>query len=241
MRTRLVPIVALITLSFAGVCWGAVSASAVPTSEPTPLATGSSQIGFTVVDTAAPTPPPGSGSGGGSGGSGGTGGSGGGSTPPVCVPSTKTPSLTAAPIGTQSALRLTPKTVSQGQDVLVRGSGFRAGEKVVIALYSSPVSLGVFTVRTNGQLYAQVSIPKRTQLGTHTVRATGFLDCHGAASTVYVVSPRGAGSSVFPWIVWIIAGSGVCIAGIGILVAFLLGWLPFGAPTATGVATRVLT
>lgn len=243
MRARLFPVVALIGLSFFGVCWGTVSAAAVPTDDPTPLATGSSQIGFTVVDTAAPTPPPGGGSGGGSGGSGGTGG---GTTPPVCVPSTKMPSLTATPVGTQSTLRVTPSTVSQGQDILLRGSGFQAGEKVVIALYSSPVKLGVFTVRTNGQVYAQVTIPTRTQLGTHTIRAIGFLDCHGAVSTVYVVSPHGSGISVFPWIVWILAGSALCIAGVGILIAFLLGWLPFGTATAattaaaSGIATRVL-
>jgi hypothetical protein len=236
VRTRAVLVVALLSLSFAGVSWGEVSAAAAPSDDPTPLPTGSSQIGFTVVSTASPTPTPTSSTGGGSGGSGGGSGSGGGTTPPVCVPSTKTPSLAVTPIK-PSLLHLTPRTASQGQDVLVQGDGFQPGEKVVIALFSTPVKLGTFTVRTNGQVDAEVTIPTRTQLGSHTILAIGFADCHVGAGELSVVSPHGSGSSMFPWIVWIIAGSTVGLAAIGILMSFLLGWLPLG--TASGVATRV--
>ena len=241
MRTRGYLAAALITAAVIGASWGAVSAAAVPTDTPTPTSTGSSQVGFTVVDTASPTPTPAptgspGGGTGGSGGSGGSGGdSGGGTTPPVCVPSTKAPALTTVP-AEPSILRLTPKRVSQGQDMLVRGDGFRAGEKVVIGLFPAPVTLGTFTVRTNGQVYAEVTIPKRTQLGSHTIVAIGYGDCHAGAGSISVVSPRGSGSSMFPWIVWVIAGSTLGLVGIGFLIAFLLGWLPLA--TASGVATR---
>jgi hypothetical protein len=238
VRTRGYLAAALITAAVIGMSWGAVSAAAVPTDTPTPTSTGSSQVGFTVVDTASPTPTPTSSTGGGSGGSGGSGGgSGGGTTPPVCVPSTKAPSLAVTPVK-PSILRLTPKRASQGQDVLVQGDGFQAGEKVVLGLLPTPVSLGTFTVRTNGQIYAEVTIPKRTQLGSHAIVAIGFLDCHIGLGALDVVSPRGSGSSMFPWIVWVIAGSTLGLAGVGILIAFLLGWLPLAG--TTGVATRAI-
>lgn len=234
MRNRAFVAVTLITVSVIGMTLGTFSAEAAPTDAPTPSSPGASQVGFTVVDTASPTPSPSPG-GRGSGGSGG-GAGGGGTIPPVCVPSTKSPSLAASPVAGGSPLRLTPPQASQGSDVLVRGEGFQPGEKVVIALYSKPVKLGIFTVRTNGQVYAEVTIPSRTQLGSHTIQVTGFLDCRVAASTINVVSPRGSGSSIFPWIVWLIAGGGVGAAAIGILIAFLLGMLPKGA--AIGIATR---
>ena len=238
MRKRAILAGALLAVSFIGLSWGTMASAAAPTVEPTPLPSGSSQIGFTVVGTASPAPPAGGGSGGGHGGSGGGGNAGGGGvTPPACVPSTKTPSLTALPGTKPATLTVDPGRVAQGQDVLVRGSGFLPGEKVVIGLYPSPVKLGTFTVRTNGQIYEQVTIPNRTQLGGHTLRAIGFQDCHVAAGSVDVVSPRGSGVSIFPWIVWLIAGSAVGLAGAGILLAFVLGWSPLGA--TVGVATKV--
>ena len=122
--------------------------------------------------------------------------------------------------------------------MLVQGDGFQVGEKVVIGLLPSPVNLGTFTVRTNGQVYAEVTIPKRTQLGSHAIVAIGYGDCHVEVGSISVVSPRGAGSSMFPWVVWVIAGSTLGLAGVGILIAFLLGWLPLA--TASGVATRAV-
>jgi hypothetical protein len=120
----------------------------------------------------------------------------------------------------------------------VTADGFQPGEKIVIALYSSPVKLGTFTVRSTGGVYSVVTIPKSTQLGTHTIQVTGFQDCRVAAATLQVVTPRGSGSSVFPWIVWVIAGGAVGLSVLGILIAFLLGWLP--STFVVGVATRAV-
>ena len=243
MRARTVLGGVLLSASALAMTWGAVSAAAASSVNPTPSATGSSQVSFTVEDTSSPTPTPsssGGGSGGGSGGHGGSGGGtgGGGTEPPACVPSTKTPPLAPSPRASPAPLRLSTHRVSQGADVLVTADGFQPGEKIVIALYSNPVKLGTFTVRTNGQVYAQVTIPKRTQLGSHTIQVIGFADCLAAASTIDIVSPRGSGTSIFPWIVWIVAGGGVALAGIGILIAYLLGWLPRGL--AIAVATRAV-
>ncbi len=135
-------------------------------------------------------------------------------------------------------VHLSKHTVSQGGDVLVTVDGFQPAEKVVIALYSSPVKLGTFDVRSTGQVYAVVTIPKRTQLGTHTIQVTGFQDCRVAAATLEIVSPPGSGSSIFPWIVWLIAGGAVGLSALGILIAMLLGWVPNAF--AIGVAARAV-
>jgi len=223
----------LIVFAGAGLAFGAVSATAAPRADPSPLPT--TQIGFTVPSTSSPSPSPSSTHHGGGGGS--TGGGGSGDTPPpACVPTAVAPKLTPDPAPSPLPLTLDKHTVSQSADVLVKADGFQAGEKVVIALYPSPVKLGTFTVRSTGQVYAVVTIPKRTQLGTHTIQVTGLQDCRVAAASLEVVSPRGSGSTVFPWIVWVVGGCAVGLSALGLLIAGLLGWLPNAF--AVGVAVR---
>ena len=210
----------VVALFLGGVTLTTVStaASALPAGSPTPGPTGSTTIGFTIPATPTPTPTGGAG-GGGSGG----GGGGGGTTPPACVPNKTTIKLTAVPVPSPKPLQLTPHRVAQGGDVLVRGDGFKPNEKVVIGLYSSPVKLGTTTVRTNGQIYTEVTIPRKTQLGDHTIQVQGYTDCRIAAASINVVSPRGSGFSVFPWIVWLIVGSVVGLSAIGLLIYLALG------------------
>lgn len=238
-----------------GASWGGLSAAAAPSGDPSPSATGSSQVGFAVGDTSSPVPTPapssngggskgGGSNGGGSTGGGGTGGSGGsgsggGTTPPACVPTTKKPPLNATSASSPGRLRLAANRTAQGSDVIVIGEGFQPGEKVVIAIYPNPVKLGVFAARTTGQLYAQVKMPEKTQLGTHTIGAIGFQDCKVSVATIEIDSPRGSGSSIFPWIVWAVAGGGIGLASLGLILAFLFGWLPklFAVSIAAGSVT----
>jgi hypothetical protein len=242
-RGRTIGSIALLGLFTVGISWGALSASAA-SQDPTPVATAPGNVSFSVdgTDSPSPSPSPSSGSTSGSGGSTGSSSSGSGSggqssTPAggasasagsttVCVPTTTTPVLADAPATGPTALKVSAKTLAQGSDVIVTGQGFQVGEKVVIALYPNPIKLGVATVRTNGEAYADVTIPMKTQLGEHSIQVLGFQDCRAAAATVSVVSPRGSGSSVFPWVVWFVAGGAVGVAAIGLLIAALLGWLP---------------
>jgi hypothetical protein len=235
VRHRAPAAIALLFATTLALGWGALAAAAAPSDDPTPTAaaTGSSQVSFT-VGTSSPTPSPssspggstGGGSTGGSGGSGSGSGDGGGTTPPACVPTTTTPTLSGSATAGTGTLRLNTHRAAQGAQLTVTGEGFQVGEKVVLAIYSSPVKLGVFIARTNGQLVAQVTIPQRTQLGDHTIQATGFADCKVEAAAIEIVSPSGSGTSVFPWIVWAVAGGCVGLAAIGLLLALAFGWLP---------------
>jgi hypothetical protein len=123
--------------------------------------------------------------------------------------------------------------------VLATSQGYKPGEKVVVSLYPQPVKLAISTVRTNGEVYANFTIPKRTSPGTHLIQVTGYQDCRVTAATVEIVSPSGAGSSIFPWIVWLTVGGAVILALLCLLFARILGWLPsgLGVGTATGAAS----
>ncbi len=250
MRVRLFLAFAVLVLGTVAAGWGGLSAAAVPSVDPvpTPSATGASHIGFTVGDTPSPTPSPstgggstggGSTGGGSTGGGSGSGGSTGGTPAPACVPTTTAPKLPASPASNPGALRLSTHQAAQGADITVSGEGFKVGEKVVLALYSNATKLGVVTVRTNGQLFAQVEIPRKTQLGTHIIEAIGFDDCKVSAGTLEIVSPHGSGSSLFPWIAWVVAGGGVGLACLGLILAIIFGWLPklFAVGIAAGSAS----
>lgn len=218
-----------------------LSASASPLESPSPAPTGGTSVSLTVDGTASPSPSPSTsaGAGGSTGGTqgGSAGGNSGGSTggttqpgggAPACTPSTTTPPLSPAAAEHPSSLRLSASSAAQGTPLAVSATEFQPGEKVVIALYPNPVKLGVFTADRNGKLSARVTVPDSAPLGSHTVQAIGFQDCHVAAGPLTVVSPRGSGVSNFPWIVWAVAGGGVGVACLGMLIAFLFGWLPKG-------------
>jgi hypothetical protein len=106
-----------------------------------------------------------------------------------------------------------------------------------VAIYPNATKLATTTIRTSGQAFAVVKIPKRTQLGSHTIQVIGWQDCHADAGTISVVSPPGSGSSVFPWVVWAVTGGCVGLAGVALLIALALGWLP--KVFALGVAGAV--
>ena len=239
MRIRIAVAAALVTLATIAMTWGALSATAAPRADPTPSATGSSQISFTIPDTASPTPSGPASTSGSAGGStsdgrgvstgsvGSAGGVGvGGTSSPAPVPSSAEPSITPGFASNPFPLQLDTHQVSQGAPVIVTAEGFLPGEQVLIVLYSTPVKLGVFTVRTNGQVYAEVTIPSKTPSGRHHIQVTGFQDGRVAGSTIDVGSSKSSGSSAFPGIVWMVAGGGIGLAAISILLAILLGWLP---------------
>ena len=240
---------AIVTVATIAITWGALSAAAAPSADPAPSATGSGQISFIVPDTASPSPsapPSTSGSTGGSTADGSgrkTGvvgsakdvGVGGTSSPapaaatapgPATASSSVEPSIAPGPASNPFPIQLDNHQVSQGAPVIVTAAGFLPGEKVLIVLYSTPVKLGVFEVSSNGQVSAEVTIPSATPSGKHHIQITGFQDGRVAGSSIDVGSSKRSGSSAFPGIVWIIAGGGIGLAAISILLAILFGWLP---------------
>jgi hypothetical protein len=248
-----VAVASLVSFAAIGMACGALSAAAAPRVDPTPAASGSSHVSFTVPDTASPSPAPSSPGAGSVAGSAGTGAGGAGvpgsasgspvgstassgTSTPVCVPGSSTPAFAPNPTSTPAPLALKAHRIAQGDDVLVTAEGFQPGEKIVAVLYPTPVSLGVFTVRPTGQVYAEFPIPRRTQLGSHTLEVIGYQDCRVAASTIDVVSPTGPGVRTPPWTMWIIVGGGIGLAAGSVLLAVLLGWLP--NIFAVGVAVR---
>ena len=155
MRVRTTAAAALVTVATIAMTWGALSATAAPRATPDPSATGSSQISFSVPDTASP------------------------------APSGPSPTPTSGSTGGSTA----------------NGSGGHTG----------------------------------------TVGSTEGAGVGGTSSPAPVRSPtepsKRAGSSAFPGIVWIVAGGGIGLATISILLAILLGWLP--NVFALGTAGRI--
>lgn len=245
MRVGSAAAAAIVTVATIAITWGALSAAAAPRADPAPSATGSGQISFTVPDTASPSPsaPPSTGASTADGNGRKTGavgstkdaGVGGTSSPapaaatapgPATASSSVEPSIAPGPASNPFPIQLDNHQVSQGAPVIVTAAGFLPGEKVLIVLYSTPVKLGVFEVSSNGQVSAEVTIPSATPSGKHHIQITGFQDGRVAGSSIDVGSSKHSGSSAFPGIVWIVAGGGIGLAAISILLAILFGWLP---------------
>jgi hypothetical protein len=231
----------LVALLLVAALAGPVStATAAWAAEPDPSSTSSSTVGVVIPGEGSPgtdtDAAPGGASGGTSGGGTRTGtgrgtGTGGGeqlaTLAESCISSSTEPTAAPTPAASPAAtLRLDVTSAAQGGEVVATGEGFQPGEQVLFTLYSSPAKLGSFTARSNGQVIGRVTIPERTQLGTHTIQALGYLDCRTENAVVEVVSPSGNGSSIFPWIVWIIVGGGLVLALIGYVVGAAAGVFP---------------
>ena len=69
------------------------------------------------------------------------------------------------------ALTVTPNVVPVGGTAVVDGAGWRSGEQITLAMYSTPVVLGELWSSSEGTIRQQIRIPLGTTLGTHTVCA----------------------------------------------------------------------
>lgn len=78
------------------------------------------------------------------------------------------------------------KVVLQSGTVLnVKVSGFAPNSTITLWLFSSPVSLGEFTVDSSGELDISVVIPESVTLGDHTVQLNG-VSANGELRTLNV-------------------------------------------------------
>jgi hypothetical protein len=89
---------------------------------------------------------------------------------------------TTAVENTGPPLELSPDTLSAGESVTIRSSGWQASSAVEIFLLSSllsePVPIGSLTADGNGDIDGSVTVPADTQPGLHTILALG-LDTSG--------------------------------------------------------------
>lgn len=199
--------------------------AAAPAPAPTPVAV------TVVIPGATPTPSP---------SSPGNGGGGGGSSPTP----TPTPAPTTAPVPPASpgepaeGLTLDHERISVGEWMIAIGTGFRAGEKVQLVVYTDPLVVGSFVSDDDGRFEARFRIPDDLRLGDHTAEATGWISGHVANERFTVISdPAATGDLPFWWwIVFVIVALAIGIAST--LFAFrrsLRRWVR--GPLAEGAAT----
>lgn len=168
------------------------------------------------------------------GGRGGGGGSGGGGNPGVAHGGTVCTVIgpPAAPVppsvSAKNAQRLiiTPPEAAQGAQVSFHLGGFQAGEKVQVVSYPGARVLGEVTVRGDGTVDSKIGVPANLPTGMTVIEATGWLDCRVGNGSLLVVSASGSGVSFMPESAWIFSISGLALAGICLLIAVQLGWLP---------------
>jgi len=206
--------------------------AAAPAPAPTPVAV------TVVIPGATPTPSNTSGTGNGGGG----GGGGGGGSSPTPTP---TPAPTTAPVPPPNpgepaeGLTLDHERISAGEWMIAIGTGFRAGEKVQLVVYSDPLVVGSFVSDDSGRFEARFRIPDDLRLGEHTAEATGWISGHVANERFTVISDSAAAAGDLPiwwWIVFVIVALAIGIAST--LFAFrrsLRRWA--GGPLAEGAAT----
>jgi hypothetical protein len=250
---RILPGVALVIALGILLPLAGATAALADTEVPAPSATSSSGIGLVIPDASSGSTTDGGTTSGGSsnGSSTGRSGSGRGTSTAAngggseqlptlatsCISATAAPTPAPAPAASPAAtLKLDVHQASQGGLVVATGEGFQPGEKVLFSLYSSPKKLGSFTVRTNGQVIARLTIPASTPTGSHTIEAVGYEDCRIEAAPLEVVSPVGSGSSMFPWIVWLVVGIALAAGAIAYVIGAAIGLLPrpFGARIPAG-------
>lgn len=68
---------------------------------------------------------------------------------------------------------VTPAVVAPGDVVTFTGTGFAAGTRVDVTLFSAPVPRGATTASANGDLAFRTTVPRDTAEGGHTLVATG--------------------------------------------------------------------
>jgi hypothetical protein len=115
--------------------------------------------------------------------------------------------------------------------MLVRGTGYTAGDKVQLVLYPGAVVLKSFVADGVGNLTARFTITKETPTGLHTVEATAWTSCHVANAEFTVVSAVSANGGI-PFLWWVLVVFGVLLAGLlSTMIYFkhpIAGW--FGPP-----------
>jgi len=241
-------VLALCIGSITGAGTSASFAESTPTPSPN---TGSGTIGVVIPESIAPTPAGGGGStGGGStgGGSSGGGSTGGGGTPgggtggtPTCAAPKADGSPTPPPEATASVpkLVLDHERIAAKESMLVRGTGFTAGEKVQLVLYPGAKVLNTFAADAVGNLTARFSIGQDVPTGLHTVEATGWTSCHIQNAEFTVVSAAVAVGGI-PFLWWVIVVVGVLLIGlISTMIYFrrsIAGWFGRSDLQPTGAA-----
>ncbi|MBO0729873.1 MAG: hypothetical protein J2P57_11485 [Acidimicrobiaceae bacterium] len=100
-----------------------------------------------------------------------------------------TPAPTSTGPGTTRATSTTAgspssRSVHPGDVVILGGSGFRPGARIVITFHSSPVVVGSATVAANGTFSATVSVPTGASPGAHAFEATGP-NIHGQTTSLW--------------------------------------------------------
>lgn len=191
-----------------------------------PATTGDSNLVVTIPGTASPSPsvsgspnPQPSTPGGGGGGT---------STPPPTEPTA--PTVPNKPTVDAFDLRIEPDRVQAGDTIVATGTGFTPGEQVQFVVYSDPIVAGSFVAAADGSIVAEFETSEDLRLGRHTVEATGWVSQRVANDIFILVSPNGQGVSIFPGIVWTVAGSGTGLAIILYVIGAARGWFPIPFP-----------
>lgn len=193
---------------------------------PHPAVTGDSQIVLTIPGSPTPT----STNPNGGGGSAPSNPPGGGPSPTDPPGEPTAPPVPPRPTVGAESLVLDRDRIEAGETIVATGYGFTAGEQVQFVLYSEPRIVGSFAADPAGVVVARIEETGDLRLGAHTVEATGWSSQRIANARFVVVSPAGPGTSVFPWIAWVIVGGLLILALILYGIGAALGWLP--APAA---------
>jgi LPXTG-motif cell wall-anchored protein len=131
-----------------------------------------------------------------------------------------------------NSLTISDTTPCVGQTVTIEGRSFAPGGTVTVVLNSDPVTLGSATADAAGVIALQATIPEGTQLGAHTLVATGpapngqtlslslairvVADCGGASTTAAGTLPRTGDDTSIP-----LAKIGLGLAAAGGVIAAL--------------------
>jgi hypothetical protein len=111
-----------------------------------------------------------------------------GSPEPSPSPSTSTPTRDAR-------VDLGSATAAPGGSLTLTGTGFAAGERVLVELHSDPVELGTATATAAGEVDTTVTVPASTPAGEHTVVLTGQSSGRVAEAALVVVAATPSPSS----------------------------------------------
>ncbi|MDR2253981.1 MAG: hypothetical protein LBD97_09050 [Bifidobacteriaceae bacterium] len=153
---------------------------------------------------------PGGGSGDPSGSSGDGDGSGG-----ACVQ--VEPPIPLAPTDDAWAAAVDKDLYLPGHKVTTTASGFAAGERVQLVLFSYPRLIGNFTADADGHVEAVFAVADDAAPGTHSIQFTGWCGVVTARADVLVGSPAepAVSQGVPAWVWWLLA----------LLLALILAWV----------------
>ncbi|SJN33004.1 GH92 family glycosyl hydrolase [Mycetocola reblochoni] len=96
---------------------------------------------------------------------------------------------TEPPVESEASLVLAAGSVSPGETVAFTGDGFAAGEAVALVLHSTPVELLDVEASGDGIVSGEFVVPADTELGEHTVVATGGESGAEASAPLTVSAP----------------------------------------------------